>query len=276
MTHARILRTDLVPGARKTPRKLTALLARLGGVNPYDEPLFRLIRAEDRVTLAAGEWNIWPDDATIEDRSGLAIQTVQQLLAMRQETLLEMQRRNFLPSEIKKAAERMDRQVDDIITAELKKVPLRVDVGQQLVPLYNLEGWILEKWRPASTFGSPEEWNRYQFAGVAALGPYPYQGDYEMIAGPTPHMPSELQLEEAVREHMKELHDQPSSARERALLQMQAMERRKQEIASDRRNQIESIVKDGPASLHDRVSLGAGRVIKELAEKAGLKGHYGN
>lgn len=270
MTHARILRTDLAPGARPTPKKLTALLARLGGVNPYDEPMFRLIRAEDRVTLAAGEWNIWPDDATLEDRSGLALQTIQQMLAMRQEALLIMQGQGFIPSEIRQAAERMDRQIDEIIAEELKKVPLRVDVGQQLTPLYNLEGWILEKWRPASTFGSPEEWERYQFAGIAALGPYPYQGDYEMMAGPTPHLPSEVQLEEAVREHLKELHDRPTSARERALRHMQAMERKKQAIARDRKNQVESIAKDMEwARKSDR----ADKIFVELTDKARASGN---
>lgn len=45
--------------------------------------------------------------------------------------------------------------------------------------------WHIEKWLPAAKYGSPQEWwaqtfERENGVKVPALGPYPYEGDYEL------------------------------------------------------------------------------------------------
>lgn len=50
------------------------------------------------------------------------------------------------------------------------------------VPKYGLTPrWILERWRPASMYGTPEMWDRsYVTAdGFYSIGPYPTHGEYE-------------------------------------------------------------------------------------------------
>lgn len=49
---------------------------------------------------------------------------------------------------------------------------------------HRFERWLLEAWRPADYYGSPDQWYRatLEFEGLrmtAGLGPYPLRGDYE-------------------------------------------------------------------------------------------------
>jgi hypothetical protein len=144
------------------------------------------------------------------------------------------------------------------------------------IELYPFEGWVLEKWKPAESFGAPADWEAYRFGGENALGPYPVFGEYELVAGPTPYMPTAAQLEEAIRHDFRNIQSKPKSARERVCLLMAKIEQRQKAKAREQANHAEAFRKDGPASLRNRLSLGAGRVIQELATEAGLEGHYGN
>ena len=67
--------------------------------------------------------------------------------------------------------------------------------------------WHIERWMPAESYGSPEEWaaQTREFVGgrsVAALGPYPSRGDYEhcfTVQGPGGEF---VQLTPAVARHV--------------------------------------------------------------------------
>ncbi len=67
--------------------------------------------------------------------------------------------------------------------------------------------WHIERWMPAESYGSPEEWAAQtgEFVGgrsVAALGPYPARGDYEhcfTVQGPGGEF---VQLTPAVARHV--------------------------------------------------------------------------
>ena len=53
------------------------------------------------------------------------------------------------------------------------------------LPKYPCEGWVLEKWFPASTWGTREEWASHRSEdGSTIMGAYPSEGDYWMLAGP--------------------------------------------------------------------------------------------
>jgi hypothetical protein len=67
--------------------------------------------------------------------------------------------------------------------------------------------WHIERWMPAETYGSPEDWlaQTREFVGgrsVAALGPYPSRGDYEhcfTLEGPRGEF---VQMTPAVARHI--------------------------------------------------------------------------
>lgn len=260
------------------PENLQECLLRVGGLNPYAEPKFRLCLAEDRYTKAHGTWNIWPDSATLDDRSGLGINEAQQILSEGQAVIERMQSAGASDEAIKKVSDLIGEEINVLFSDAGNKRPLKTTEGMnEDVPVYQFEGFILEKWKPAHCFGSPAQWNAYTFRGEAALGPYPQHGDYELIAGPTPYMPTETQLEERVREHTHKLTERPGSPATRVKQLLDKMEMRRQEKVRALKNLVESFVKDGTlGKSRSTISLGAGRIRQELADKAGLKGHYGN
>lgn len=249
-----IVRNDIRQSATIIPKALKETIRRVGGTNIYGEPMFRLLLAEDRIVKAAGSWAIWPDSASLEDRGGLGIQRAQEMILAG------------------KSAE----EITEFLEGKVTVSPLRVDEGMAEIPLYTVEGFVLEKWKPAASFGAPSDWTETRFNGEPAAGPYPEFGDYELVAGPTPHMPSAEQLEDAIRRNFHDIEDRPSSAKERVALLLARKQLEREARQREQRQKADDFRRDGPASLRNRLSLGAGRVIQELATKAGLKGHYGN
>lgn len=271
-----IIRNDLRAASGIVPQDLKDALVRVGGTNVYGEPLYRLILAQDRITRAAGEWNIWADDVPVEDRGGLGTDVVQSMLSQFHQ-VVEAGIRSGMPRiEIERMAKALSGEIDEVLHSKLAAAPLRVETGLADIELYPFEGWIIEKWKPAESFGSPGDWETYRFQGSNALGPYPTFGEYELLAGPTPYLPTAGQIEDAIRQDFRNIQSRPRSARERVALLMAKIEQRRKAKAREQANKAEAFRKDGPASLHNRLSLGAGRVMNELAKKVGITEHVGN
>lgn len=271
-----IVRNDLRKSSTVIPKELKVTVLRVGGTNPFGEPLFRLILAEDRTVRAAGEWSIWSDDVPAEERGSLGIDIIQKMLTQYQRVMEAAVLSGLSQNEIDKMAYKLTSELDEILKSKLSAAPIRVESGMADVPLYPFDGFIIEKWKPAETFGSPGDWNQFTFEGQSALGPYPEFGDYELCAGPTPHMPTSAQLEDAIRQDFRQIEAKPKSAQQRLLLMLQKIEQRQKQKQKETQDRALAMLRDGPASLRNRLSLGAGRVIQEMATKAGLKGHYGN
>ena len=61
------------------------------------------------------------------------------------------------------------------------------------------EKWVLEKWLPATTYGTPEQWDRQTLSpeGFYQVGPFPTHGEFESVAvfstgpGPAGYVPLE-------------------------------------------------------------------------------------
>lgn len=236
------------------PEEIEMAIREVGGMNPYEEPMFRLILAEDRYILAAGQWSIWDENVDMDERGGLPIKQIQHMVQ----------------------AGYHEDAIDEYVMGVFNKTPISVFTGMTQVPLYPYEGFILEKWKPAFTFGTPEEWNRWSFEGQPMAGVFPEYGDYEMVAGPTPYMPTALQCEEAIRQNIRDINEKPRSARQRVILMMRRKEEERLKREKARRDKIDAIVRDNEGSLYNRVSLASGRIRQKLADRAGLKGHYGN
>jgi hypothetical protein len=237
------------------PESITEAIQRVGGTNIYGEPLYRLVLAQDRYTLAAGEWNEWPEDASLDDISGLGIGEMREM--------------------VKEG--KPEQEINEFLQSRLMIKPDSVTVGMKEIPVYGYEGWVLEKWKPASNYGFPSDWEQFKFHGEMALGPYPEFGDYEYCAGPTPYMLTESQIEDHIRFDMKQIDSKSSSPKQRVLLLLQRREIALAQKKRDRKSVIETVLKYGSlGNLRNRLSLGAGRIRQQLADQAGLKGHWGN
>lgn len=236
------------------PYALKQAILRTGGMNPYREPLFRVVRAEDRFIPVAGEWAIWAENIPVGERGSLGMKEAQAMVRK----------------------ERPPMEIVEYLQANMRKGPERMIRGFVDRPKYGLVGWILEKWKPAESWGPPADWYAYSFEGVCALGPYPLRGDYEHVAGPTPYQPSIADIKRAIQENFRDCDDRPLNAavRLQQILDQMQLEKNAKEKALI--NRLDAEVRDHPVSTcYNRLSLGAGRIMQEAADRAGLKGHYG-
>lgn len=240
-----------IHGIHTVPKETLEYLKRIAGMNPYGEPILRLCVAEDRYTKAGGAFTDWEQGSSLQDRGGYG--DPEHI----GEGVVELRRTSAQPL----------RTVVEV--REVKKYP-------------GLEGWILERWYPASMYGSEQDWLSHKKDGVPLLGPYPSEGDYEMIAGPEKHFPSHTALALAWARHL-ELIDRrlnaAATAEARLKIRLAAIE------WQDRQTE-EKIKAENKARLKDYTkpiwgsSLGAGRlrtsIEKRLRERGFNVGHAGN
>lgn len=129
----------------KCPKHVERALRVAGGVNPFGDPMFKVVWGYDRIVPIHGEWQEFEKmRATLTDKntgySGF---------------------RDFI---------RLKRSV-----IETRHVPKYLPGNC----------WHLEMWRPAEEYGSPEEWKKLgeeviQGLTVDTSGPYPERGEYEL------------------------------------------------------------------------------------------------
>jgi hypothetical protein len=269
-----IVRNDLRSPA-SVPKDLKKAIKEAGGTNPFKEPLFRLCLAQDRITRAAGAWTKWADDVPVGERGDTGVDIVQGMLRQYRELMTVAHMSGMTQHGMEEMSKKLSEEIDDTLKSRLTAAPLSVEEGMRDVQIYPFEGWILEKWKPAEAFGSPADWESFKFQGVCALGPYPTHGEYEIVAGPTPYLPSADQVRDAIRQNLKAIDTRPASARERVALMMARVEQHQKDKKREAANKAEAFRKE-TGTIMNRVSLGAGRVRQEMAEKAGLSGHYGN
>lgn len=248
-----ILRNDIRQSSTVIPKALRETILRVGGTNIFDEPMFRLLLAEDRTIKAAGAWNVWPKGTSVEDRGGLGISNIQKMIKQGCSTA----------------------EINEYVQGRTSVTPITVVRGMVDRPLYQFGGFVLEKWKPAESFGSPVDWYAFRFEGEPALGPYPTHGDYELCAGPTPYMPTSAEVEEAIRRTYKEIEDRPSTPMARMSQMLSQMEAAEETQAKEQHAVIDAKYKEDKM-LYKTVSLGAGRARNVLAEGVGIKEHYGN
>lgn len=148
--------------------------------------------------------------------------------------------------------------------------------GYMEVPRYPHQGWILERWMPASAYGTRAEWEMQRGDdGSCLLGPYPAEGDYWMIAGPWPKLVETADLETAI--------DLYEHSREKRPLDLEAAVRQAIKNEEDERvermhrleAQLEEYRKSEILPMLKRVSLSAQMVRNQLQASLGLKSHFG-
>lgn len=264
------------------PRHLQSHLTAMGGTTIYGKPLFRLARTETVWRKLAIDFPIWRDT---DDPNHL------------------------IP--IKEAVDMMNagvsaKEVHEFVTwtAERNERPLRRDTGYRWVNKYPVKGIVIEKWNPPDKYGNPAEWEAKKIMGYSFCGPYPHEGDYEMIGGEEeeeedceiinlfdkpftlPRLtrlpwPTKDKLSIWIRKYHEVLHTQPENPYTRTMLRIAEFQQR--EVLRYQRIQksFEPLVKDIEQILHS-VTLEAGRLREQMVKECqmfqhqdGLK-HVGN
>jgi hypothetical protein len=272
-----IVRNDILPSKASIPKSLQAAITRAGGKNPFGEPMFRLVLAESRVQKASGAWNQWRKGTSVDDRYGLGLKQMQKMVLEAQQTLDRMAANGASEETLVRVAKTLGEQINEFSRQYRPEMPESTIIGMTLVPVYTWKGFILEKWKPAENFGSPEVWYSFRFQGEAALGPYPTYGDYELCAGPTPYLPTAEQCIDAIKETFRALDERPTSPQARMSQMLAAMEEQEKELDRQTKNMVDDAFKED-AMLYKTVSTSAGRARNVLAKKAGVPDsvHCGN
>jgi hypothetical protein len=134
----------------------------------------------------------------------------------------------------------------------------------------------MEKWFPASTWGTPEQWASHKSEdGTPMMGAYPIEGDYWMMAGPFDHIPELSDIEQAMSMHEEAMRNRPANyaahfkqvikdeeyAREQRRLKLE------RELELMRKSELVPVLKGG--------SLEAQRFRNQLSESIGDRSHLG-
>lgn len=221
------------------PKAIRDFLVNYGGKNPFGFPHWRLIVGSERLIKEAGVYRDWADGLTTAEKGGL----------------------NFQPNP----------NAPGCNFARYDNKPIRVVTEMREVRKYpHAEGWVLERWFPASSYGTQEEWYSYKAIDgfTPMLGPYPERGDWEMLFGPFPRIPSTDNIQRLISRYSAGINSRrgtpESRAREYLLRyqyeEAQAEARRKEEYSAWMADEL-SPMKSG--------SLAASRWRQGLAERTG-------
>lgn len=252
-------RNDVLPFARM-PHDIEKFLVKVGGKNPFGEPVFRLSVAEGLMKQAGAEFYKWPEGLILHQHGG-----------------------NFVDD-------------DGRIMQEPAARPLSIDAEVRWIRKYpSLKGWVLEEWHPAAKFGTQEEWEGRTVPGhpsVPVLGPYNPLGRY-VLALPygygqpargheneakfqgRPGLPPNSVLKTAIEwiEYNRNFWGRLTPPERRALwdnedLAREALRRKfERDNAEDRAKDVANIILS--------TSLEAARIREGWARSAGIKGHVG-
>lgn len=155
--------------------------------------------------------------------------------------------------------------------------PDRIVTGYHRVPKYPVKGWIIERWFPAHTFGSPAQWESAKSSdGVTPMmGPFPHEGDYFMLAGPFDRIPEMADLKTAISMHIRAEEEQPVSYKQMLLNEINADLEAKEKQWKAYEDQVGAFYQQEVDPILKGTSLAAGRIRNELAEAMGDRSHQG-
>jgi hypothetical protein len=157
------------------------------------------------------------------------------------------------------------------------KVHASVTSGILEVPRYNVEGWILEKWFPASTWGTPEQWRSEKSEDGSRIlcEEYPERGRYFLMNGPFDMIPELGDLENSISMYEDDMRKQPTNhdsyfrqvMRDEEYARKKAKDKLVADLNYRRKNELVPVLKSS--------SLEAQRFRNDLTAQAGLSEHLG-
>ena len=145
------------------------------------------------------------------------------------------------------------------------------------VAKYPVEGWIIERWFSAETWGNPEQWKSHKSEDGSTMmqGECPSRGDYWIVGGPFPRIPELGDLECSIAMHQQAMENRPTNYaalfKQTIKNEETAREARRAKLEADlaymRKNELVPVLKSG--------SLAAQRFRNELQTACGLTEHLG-
>lgn len=218
----------------ETPRSYREFVTKIGGKNPYGDPLWRVVLAERCLRKSSGLLHHLPTGEV----SIFAV---------------------------------------DAKGVHYEKPQDSVDAGVFELPRYPVEGWISERWFPASTWGTREEWEsaRNEIGGKLHAEPFPERGDYFMVGTFGERLPELSDIECAIQMWEDGHRKRPTNivAYYKQLLSNEeyAREQRREQLERDlaymRKHELVPVLKSG--------SLEAQRFRNQLNASIGDPSHLG-
>jgi hypothetical protein len=163
--------------------------------------------------------------------------------------------------------------------------PVRRVVAMRWTPKYPGEhAWIIERWAPASSYGTPEQWyapisqgGTWLPAGIAACGDYPHWGDYEDIGARMYWYPTENHVTMAVDAIERQREGQPGTAAGRALRRAYRAQREQEQRDREFDQLAAEVFDDSSFAFGGAPMIGAGGshrpALVEMAERIGIREH---
>ncbi|MGH9467908.1 MAG: hypothetical protein ACRD1Y_11195 [Terriglobales bacterium] len=146
------------------------------------------------------------------------------------------------------------------------------------------ECWLIERWTPAASYGTPEQWYRpandggtVLACGLAALGDYPQFGDYEDVGARMHWYPTERHLMLAIDAGERGSAEAPVSAAGRARRRTWQALREQERRDAEYDRAAADLFDDAAPALHGAPMTGYGGThrpaLVEMAEHAGIREH---
>jgi hypothetical protein len=240
------------------PKWLRAHMVRLCGLNIYDEPTFRIVRAERVYRRISIERPFFNDDQ--DPTQAIPMQAVADLLAA--------------------GVSERDALEEGAAISKHNTTPQKIEVGETWFPKYCFRGIVIERWQGAKFYGRRLEWEAKIVAEYPFLGAYPQFGDYEMIgAEEGMRWPSMDHVTEVIRAYRLIQETQPESPHQRYLIRAYNLEKQLNKKHAEVEQRFDNMITDewtGKCGLLNRCSLAAGRYRQKLADQAHIKEHCGN
>ena len=152
--------------------------------------------------------------------------------------------------------------------------PDKVEEGVFWLPRYKFSGWILERWFPASTWGSEMVYEQQRSGAdnrTRMLAQFPRHGDYFMIpgAGPWPTIEAAGDIKAAIREYIRAEREKPNdwNAYLRGELALEMVERER--LAAEYEERMAAVSRGQVSPVLGSISRAAQSVRNKIAIEIG-------
>ena len=147
-------------------------------------------------------------------------------------------------------------------------VPDRIEEGEFWVPRYRVKGWILQRWFPASMWGTKDRWEseKAKDGRRRLLAAWPQRGDYMMMpCGPWKSWQDAGDLRAAIRTYNIQQRRNPVNWQNHLMAMTAFEEQERQEAADLYAEEIAAMHREGFASTLRTVSESAQQFRNVLA-----------
>lgn len=151
-------------------------------------------------------------------------------------------------------------------------IPDRIEDGEHWVPRFREKGWILQRWFPARTWGTREQWEgeKAKDGRTRLLAAYPAAGDYMVMpCGPWERLAQVPDLRPAIRSYLLQQRADPVNWANH-ILAMTAMEAHERQAEAEAyADELATQYRIGVSSVLRSVSGAAQQVRNRVAESVG-------